>query len=91
MAEGSVWQDGSKETHYPVEVWPISRDFVRAVPEEERRAAIYGVHVAHAVKDVPPNIKLSEAENVVKLYKIVNTVTSRTNNYQKVGGFWQGS
>ena len=59
VAEGSVWQDGPKKTHYPVEDWPILRDFVRAVPEEKRRAAIYGVHVMHAVKDVPPDIKLS--------------------------------
>ena len=54
---------------------------MKAVPEEEKRAAIYGVHVTHADKDVPPNIKLSE--NVVKLYEIVYTLTSRTNNYQK--------
>ena len=37
----------------------------------------------HAVKDVPPNIKLSKVKNVVELYKIVDSVTSRTNNYKK--------
>ena len=58
VAEGSVWQEGPKETHYPVDEWPISREFVRAVPDEERRAAIYGVHAMLAAKDVPPNIKL---------------------------------
>ena len=30
-----------------MENWPINRDFVRAIPEEEKRAAIYGVHVNH--------------------------------------------
>ena len=45
VAEDSVWQNGPIETRYPVENWPINRDFVRAIPEEEKRAAIYGVHV----------------------------------------------
>merc|ERR1711867_396187 len=46
IKEGSVWQQGPKETHYPVEEWPISRDFVRAIPEEEKRAAIFGLHIS---------------------------------------------
>ena len=37
----------------------------------------------HAIKDVPPNNKISNMRNVDRLYKLVNTVTSRTNDYPK--------
>merc|ERR1712101_17096 len=44
VIQGSDWQDGPELTRYPVERWPITRDFVREIPEEEKRAAVYGVH-----------------------------------------------
>ena len=44
VIQGSDWQDGPVQTRYPVERWPISRDFVREIPEEEKRAAVYGAH-----------------------------------------------
>ena len=44
VIQGSDWQDGPEQTRYPVEGWPISRDFVRVIPEEEKRAAVYGAH-----------------------------------------------
>merc|ERR1711888_553346 len=44
VSQGSEWQDGPVQTRYPVEGWPISRDFVREVPDEEKRAAVYGIH-----------------------------------------------
>ena len=58
VKEGSVWQQGPRETHYPVEEWPISRDFVRAIPEEEKRAAIFGVHMGLMPSEVtvPPAV-----------------------------------
>ena len=28
VVEGSQWQDGPEQTRYPVEQWPITRDFV---------------------------------------------------------------
>ena len=46
VVEGSEWQDGPVLTRYQVNQWPINRNFVRAIPEEEKRAAIYGVHVS---------------------------------------------
>ena len=58
VKEDSVWQQGPKETHYPLEEWPISRDFVRAIPEEEKRAAILGVHTSLMTSEVtvPPAV-----------------------------------
>merc|ERR1711867_341414 len=58
VVEGSVWQEGPRETQYPVEEWPISRDFVRAIPEEEKRAAILGVHMSLMPSEVtvPPGV-----------------------------------
>ena len=58
VKEGSVWQQGPRETQYPVEEWPISRDFVRAIPEEEKRAAIFGVHMSLMPSEVtmPPAV-----------------------------------
>ena len=44
VSQGSEWQDGPVQTRYPVEGWPISRDFVREVPDEEKRAAVYSIH-----------------------------------------------
>ena len=44
VIKGSVWQDGPVQTRYPVDSWPISRDFVREIPEEEKKAAVYGAH-----------------------------------------------
>merc|ERR1712082_307830 len=41
VIQGSAWQDGPQPTRYPVEEWPISRDFVREIPEEEKRASGY--------------------------------------------------
>ena len=38
VIQGSDWQDGPKLTRYPVERWPITRDFVREIPEEEKLA-----------------------------------------------------
>ena len=38
VIQGSDWQDGPKLTRYPVERWPITRDFVRQIPEEEKIA-----------------------------------------------------
>ena len=49
VVEGSVLQEGPKETQYPVEEWPISRDFVRAIPEEESRN-IRGAHEPDAYR-----------------------------------------
>ena len=58
VKEGSVWQEGPKDTQYPVEEWPISRDFVRAIPEEEKRATIFGVHMSLMPREVtvPPAV-----------------------------------
>ena len=44
VIKGSDWQDGPEQLSYPVEVWPISRDFVREIPEEEKRASVYNIH-----------------------------------------------
>ena len=44
VIQGSDWQDGPVQTRYPVDQWPISRDFVREIPEEEKKAAVYGAH-----------------------------------------------
>merc|ERR1712082_277746 len=44
VIQGSVWQDGPEPTRYPVEEWPISQDFVREIPEEEKRASVYANH-----------------------------------------------
>ena len=44
VIQGSAWQEGPKPTRYPVEEWPISRDFVREIPEEEKRASPYINH-----------------------------------------------
>merc|ERR1711951_288074 len=56
VKEGSVWQQGPQETHYPVKEWPIRRDFVRTIPEEERKSAIFGVHTGllTSKETVPP-------------------------------------
>merc|ERR1711867_100357 len=58
VKEGSVWQQGPRETQYTVEEWPISRDFVRAIPEEEKRATIFGVHMSQMPSEVtmPPAV-----------------------------------
>ena len=39
VVEGSEWQDGPVETRYPVNQWPINRNFVQAIPEQEKGAA----------------------------------------------------
>ena len=66
-----------------------NKEIIEEITEEEKTAAIYGVHVSlgtsggsgHSTGNhLPPNIKLSDVRNVTKLYEIVNT---RTNNYQK--------
>merc|ERR1712212_845192 len=41
VIQGSAWQDGPEPTRYPVEEWPISRDFVRVIPEEGKRTSGY--------------------------------------------------
>ena len=79
VVEGSEWQNGLKETRFPEVQWPISRNFVRKVPEEEKRPAIYGVHSSLKTKNenMPSGMELFGAENVTKLYGIVNMVTSQ--------------
>merc|ERR1711888_15945 len=49
VIQGSAWQEGPKPTRYPVEEWPISRDFVREIPEEEKRASPYVNHNSHSL------------------------------------------
>ena len=40
---GSEWQDGPDYLRHGRDTWPISRDFTRRVPREERRLQVYGV------------------------------------------------
>merc|ERR1711867_62877 len=56
IKEGSVWQQGPQETHYPVEEWPIRKDFVRTIPEEEKKPAIFGVYTGLLIskETMPP-------------------------------------
>ena len=58
LAEGSVWQQGPDFLFLPRESWPISREFVRTVPEEASRVKLAQIMVhAIGVQQLPLNGK----------------------------------
>ena len=91
VVEGSNWQSVPESTRYPVEQWPISRDFVCLVPEEEKHAAIFGVHATLRARETvgnvnnvgPSEIELVSMKTVSRLFEVVNSVMARTNHYEK--------
>ena len=44
MVKGSHWQDGPENTRDQVKQWPILRNYIHTIPEEEKQAIIKGVH-----------------------------------------------
>ena len=75
MVEGSHWQDGPENTRHQVEHWPISRNFIHAISDEERWADIYGVHSSLKTKrtegstnrDGPSEMELEDLQTMFKL------------------------
>ncbi len=53
ITEDSSWQNGPARASFPQEDWPALRDFVRIIPEEEKRSPLFQVH--HAVLQVVSN------------------------------------
>ena len=43
VGQGSEWQTGRPYLRQEREVWPITRDFIRIIPEEEKRMKIYNL------------------------------------------------
>ena len=86
IIQGSEWQDGPVRTRYPVEEWPISRDFVREVPEEEKRAAVYGIHqslsLPSEIQDKNREGKLGLRRKVVHQVAAENLIQGQTGSHE---------
>ena len=83
LIQGSDWQDGPVQTRYPVDRWPISRDFVREIPEEEKRAAVYGAHQSISLP--------SEIQEKTRLRRDVVHQVALENSVQGLTGSCVGS
>ena len=73
---GSDWQDGSPWMRLPRSQWPISRDFVKTVPENERRSKIFKI-VNHMEAEPVPGANLSNILHYSDRLEVVRGVMSR--------------
>ena len=77
--------NGKMDLLRPVNQWLRNKNFVRAIPEDEKLVATCGLLVSLKTKKVDEhdNMELFRTKNVTKLFEIVNTVMARNNCYEK--------
>ena len=75
IAFGSVWQNGPEVLRLAREHWPASREFTRAIPDEEKLSE-FTSHVTGVAPSINPDFMVSDVAKVMDYSDDLDKVVS---------------